>query len=403
MKISFFGLILLYLSVISPLIYSSAKKDIQDISFTSCIWHYDESLWQDISEVVTEKVKPDVFIFLGDTVYNDISETGRYTLVDYAYQRLPFFNYEKWFFKKKFSHNLLTQFARFQSTYFYQTLSHHMLQRSSTFTLPQNDGGIPGILAVWDDHDYGYNDSGSWHPEKIEVKHIFESMFGKAPNTTLTSNEPGIYGAYRSGPNNDLQIILLDCRSFKTPHFEIRKNPSVNVQILGEKQWNWLQERLSEPAKIRIIGSSFPVLPEKIFKWKNDQWKEQNKERWSIFGSERHRLLELLSQSDSEIILISGDWHFADLSRINYKGKIIHEVTAGGWHSNKKGYKGYKGLRKRFKHEYSIPSIQKDIPPRAWQNFANIHIDWSKHLLHLAIYNKLGEIEPGYEVHIDFN
>ena len=366
----------------------------QRLVFTSCIWHHDENVWSDIATVVTQELKPDAFIFLGDTVYNDINKDGSYFNLDYATQYLPLIPYRKKFLKESYMKNLQKQFITFRSTQFYRDLSWHFLTHSNQELLPKNEGGIPGIIGVWDDHDYGYNDAGSWHPQKKIAKTIFENFMGKAPGSNLHHQEEGIYGVYYLGPQKKLQLILLDCRSFKTPHFELKDNKEIT--ILGKKQWAWLKDALSQDVELRIIASSIPVLPTDIYKWKNDQWKKSNKERWDMFGNERNKLLNLITESSGQSILISGDWHCADLSKITIKNKTILEMTAGGWHSGDQNYPAYKGLRKRFKHEFSIESVQKLIPPKAFRNVGVIDINWELRRFSLFIINALGQPEKGY-------
>lgn len=379
---------------------SYAKNNIQSIAFTSCIWQPDPSIWKEISDSVINNFKPDIFIFAGDSVYNDMSDNGVYLTLDYAYQRVPFINYTKWFYRQNVMDSLSDKFKAFTSTDFFVRLSSDLKIKSESYELPSNIGGYPGILAIWDDHDYGYNDAGSWHPEKIKAKNIFQSYFGKPPNSDMLDDQAGIYGSYLCGPSNNLQIILLDCRSFKTPHFKLQNNP--NPTILGDTQWDWLNKELNKSVSIRIIVSSIPVLAKDIFAWKNGKWKTKSKERWDIFGKERQRLLNLLSKSTGQVIILSGDWHFADISKITQQGKQIYEVTAGGWHSNDPNFKGYKGLRSRFKQQFSLESIQKDHPPTAWQNFGGIRINWDTQTIHLATYNKDSDIPDGYETTLSF-
>lgn len=387
------------MSLISLVFLSSyLVADPVKIAFTSCIWHHDESVWNDIGATVIEEYKPHTFIFLGDIVYSDMTSDG-FPMIDYSYRSiLPEFLYPIWFEFNYSTSHFESTLKTFQSSTFYRNLTHYFSTSVNPTHLPKNINGIHGILAIWDDHDYGYNDGGAWHPKKVMAKQIFQKAFGVPPSPTPSDTTPGIYGSYSMGSDASIQIILLDIRSFKTPHFELSKTH--NPTILGSAQWAWLKKELEKPAKIRLIGSTIPVLPENIFKWMNNQWHPVKKERWSLFGSERDRLLNLLAQTDGHIILLSGDWHFADISSITWKNKTIYELTAGGWHTDDPSFNGYKGLRKRFKHQYSIPSVQADVPPSAWQNFGTVTIDWDRSIIRLSSYTRNG-IREGYDISIN--
>ncbi|HRI60904.1 MAG TPA: alkaline phosphatase D family protein [Saprospiraceae bacterium] len=71
------------------------------------------------------------------------------------------------------------------------------------------------FLATWDDHDYGWNDSGRHYPFKKESKEIFLD-FWEEPADSPRRRHEGIYTSYMYEENGKrLQIILLDNRSFR--------------------------------------------------------------------------------------------------------------------------------------------------------------------------------------------
>ncbi len=74
---------------------------------------------------------------------------------------------------------------------------------------------------------------------------------------------------------------------------------------LVEAQWAWLEERLREPAELRLIVSSMQV-PVQGHGW----------ERWGNLPGERARLFELLRTTKANgVVFLSGDRHFAGLCR----------------------------------------------------------------------------------------
>ena len=109
------------------------------------------------------------------------------------------------------------------------------------------------IIATWDDHDYGYNDSGAEYPKKKESQRIFLDFFDE-PKISPRRTRNGIYTSYMFGPKNKkVQIILLDTRFFRSP---IVANPNGNKResninlfklksqcyINGKMQWIWLKK-----------------------------------------------------------------------------------------------------------------------------------------------------------------
>ncbi|MFW5738478.1 MAG: hypothetical protein ACOCYX_06155 [Spirochaetota bacterium] len=76
---------------------------------------------------------------------------------------------------------------------------------------------------------------------------------------------------------------------------------------------------LRRPARLRVIASSIQVLAE------HHGW-----ESWANFPHERDRLLSLLARSGSASVIVSGDRHFAELSRrtVTARGREVTFVDA---------------------------------------------------------------------------
>ncbi|MGE0607737.1 MAG: alkaline phosphatase D family protein [Pirellulales bacterium] len=176
------------------------------------------------------------------------------------------------------------------------------------------------LLATWDDHDYGANDAGGEFVHKRQSQQVFLDFFG-VPKDSPRRTQEGVYSAHNMGPAGQrVQIILLDARYFRSPlksGFEPgepgegirgRYAPDDDPQstVLGEAQWKWLAEQLSQPAEVRLIGSSYQAIPA------DHGW-----ECWANFPRERRRLFELIrSTKAGGAILLSGDRHLAEISRL---------------------------------------------------------------------------------------
>jgi len=219
------------------------------------------------------------------------------------------------------------------------------------------------ILATWDDHDYGADNQGSEYSSKKEMKSVFLDFFG-TPADSPRRKRDGIYGSYMLGPlEKRVQIILLDARYFKTP---LRKKkpqmqtesmgsfePEMEGTVLGEEQWSWLENELLKPAQIRVLVSSIQFIPN-----------ERKIEYWGNFPHERKRLLDLIQKTRAEgLVILSGDAHFAELSKTDEGGYPIYELTSSGLNQGDK-------IR-------SQTANARQIAAYAGENYGFVSIDWS--------------------------
>ncbi len=172
------------------------------------------------------------------------------------------------------------------------------------------------LFMTWDDHDYGWNDVGADWPLKTQARSALMSFLDAPDDDPRRSQEGGIYASWtRAVGDRTVQIVLLDTRWDRTALATGDPDPSRQGQgpyvpldapearMLGEAQWAWLTSVLDEPADVRLIGSSIPVLP--FF----TGW-----ETWANLPREQARLLDLLGRAGGAVIL-SGDTHWAELSR----------------------------------------------------------------------------------------
>ncbi len=176
------------------------------------------------------------------------------------------------------------------------------------------------VVATWDDHDYGADDSGANYSKKRESQQIFLDFFEASPNDPRRSRE-GVYSSSVFGPaRRRVQLILLDTRYFRSPlkvgykpgesgegyRGKYAPNTDPESTILGAAQWKWLEEQLKVPAELRVIGSSIQVIAN-----------EHGSEIWDNFPHERTRFLKLLRETKaSGVVILSGDRHLAEISRI---------------------------------------------------------------------------------------
>jgi alkaline phosphatase D len=297
----------------------NAGKPLSSIAFGSCGHQNDP---QPVLERIAEK-KPDVFIYLGDNIYSDT----------YSMDTL------------RMNYGILASKPEFQ----------------------QLKAAAP-ILATWDDHDYGWNDSGRHYPYKNESKEIFLDFFGVADSSVL--DHEGIYYSkiYRQGGKN-VQIIMLDMRTFRDKLLPYNGNrtgqagfdytldyspyTTSDSTMLGEEQWQWLGQQLETPADLRIIGSStqFGIT-------------HNGYEAWANFPHEQKRMTDLIRKTKAEgVIFISGDVHYAEISKLSEAGLYpIYDVTASGITST---------------WDFATPNDNRIDGPVMENHFGLLTIDWA--------------------------
>src|SRR5262245_10001088 len=243
---SLIALILIALPVPAP-----ASEPLRRIAFGSCAsQERPQPIWDAI--VAT---KPELFLFLGNSIYADTDSVEV----------------------------LKAKYAQLAAVPGYQKL----IQT------------CPLVYAVWDDHDYGTPDAGADFPNKAASQKAFLEFFREAAESPRRKRE-GMYVALQFGPEGRrVQIILLDTRYFRGPlkrsasGFVPNTDPAAT--ILGEKQWQWLEEQLRLPADVRLICSSIQVVAE-----------DHPFEKWMNFPAERERLFKLLRDTKAGGVVILG-------------------------------------------------------------------------------------------------
>lgn len=195
------------------------------------------------------------------------------------------------------------------------------------------------ILATWDDHDYGRMGAGEEYRHKAPSKQYFMDFFD-IPETAPMRSRPGIYAVHDMDIDGvHVQVLLLDTRTFRSSLYLVPPNercarthaePDTDetVTMLGDEQWEWLEQQLRKPAQVRLLVSSIQVIPE-----------QHCFEKWANFPNERQRLLDALKSADGRVVIISGDRHLGEISAYDDdNGPVIHEITASGMNSAGAGF-----------------------------------------------------------------
>jgi alkaline phosphatase D len=157
------------------------------------------------------------------------------------------------------------------------------------------------VLGIWDDHDFGPNDSDGTFENKATALQVFRRVW--AQRTHGTDAVTGIFSSVRMGP---VELFLLDGRYHRIE----------GQQILGKAQLDWLFERLSaSSAPVKLLVSGSQVLPEAAATLGWECWRRDA-------PGELEQLIAFLSQHDIRgVALASGDVHLGYL--LHEKGRSL--------------------------------------------------------------------------------
>lgn len=153
--------------------------------------------------------------------------------------------------------------------------------------------------AIWDDHDYGPNDSDRSYRGKETSLRIFKDYW--ANPSYGTPETPGVFGRFEWG---DVEFFVLDDRYHRSPNAFSEKR--ADKVMFGDAQMQWLTEslRASEaPFKI-VVGGNQMLNPLNPF------------EGFNQFPVEQRKLIDFIrNERISGVVFLSGDRHYSELLR----------------------------------------------------------------------------------------
>jgi alkaline phosphatase D len=155
--------------------------------------------------------------------------------------------------------------------------------------------GIPNY-GVWDDHDFGPNDSDRSFPLKKEALDLFNQSWGN-PSPLNTDSY------YTSFVRDGVEFILLDNRTFRAPNDY--PDDMADKDYFGEQQLQWLKDKLiSSNEWFKVVCTGGQVLnPSAEF------------ETYARFSKEREELLSFIEDNNIRgVIFLTGDRHYTELT-----------------------------------------------------------------------------------------
>ena len=304
--------LVLHLSGCSKTEIKPEDPDVLRIAFGSCISESKSPIWNQILAK-----NPDLFLFLGDNIY----------------------------IKKK---HLSDEYA---ITRYYNKIYESDLKRLLKEVKH---------YAIWDDHDYGPNDSDSSFKGREASLSAFNKQWPMNPRKTLSG------GIASKTHLPGVTLLLTDNRWF-------RINPGSNrsSQMFGAEQLEWLKSELSNPVNPLILLVS------------GNQLLTSNSEIEALreYPEERNLLYNLISNSKAQIVILSGGRHFSEIIKRNINGKQVTELSSSPLSSE------MEELEKILNEPYR-EAIYNELP-----NFGVLEINkgTSPYKISAAFYNLNGE------------
>ncbi len=162
--------------------------------------------------------------------------------------------------------------------------------------------------AIWDDHDYGPNDSDRSYWLKPVTLEAFK-LFWANPNYIFNEGCTGTFVW------NDCQFFLLDDRTFRAPNG--LKDP--DKPYYGPQQLTWLLDALrfsNAPFKFIVTGGQI-VNPAALF------------ENYATYPTERQELFRRITEANIPgVVFITGDRHHSIVHKLDRPGTYpLYDLT----------------------------------------------------------------------------
>lgn len=241
--------------------------------------------WNAISEI-----NPDLFMWLGDNVYNDTED------MDVMAQK-------------------------------YQVQLDHPEYQQILRQMP--------VIGTWDDHDYGANDAGMEYPMRKESQEQFLHFINEPPHSPRWDQE-GVYTSYTFGQSGQgkVKIILFDLR-YNRMH---RRDP--DADLMAQDQWDWFENEIANSdADFHLLVSSISVL----------SVPRPYTEDWEKFPLSFNKMFNLLDRHNPKgVLFLAGDKHFGSYASrpCGPRGQRYYEMLSSGINRTVPGF--YKPVARRI-------------------------------------------------------
>jgi len=221
-------------------------------------------------------------------------------------------------------------------------------------------------LATWDNSDFGvspaaHNGIESAERESSKLEYLQLNPFDLQ---SIPAKQRGIYHSLICGPQGQrLQILILDQQSFRSPllvnpkpffpNGPYRVDPSLQANLLGKEQLQWLDKQLDQPADLRVLLSPRQFISD-----------THGYESWGLFPNEKKHLLASLQRKKIAFFLVlSANRLHGEVHRQTFAKNEVLDTTVGGLN-------------------VTFPSADQPLPTRIGElvnqsNFGLLKINWS--------------------------
>ena len=187
-----------------------------------------------------------------------------------------------------------------------QMIERHMRTRTNPY-LQRLLRSVP-TYGIWDDHDYGPNNSDREFKGREIAHKVFRGVWANPDYGTPST--PGIFSKFRRGP---VDIFLMDGRYHK--YVSTSNHPDVpreHAAIWGTQQLKWLMDELRRStAPVKVIANGTQVIS------KNSRGEGHFNEA----PEELERLLIFLRENRiGGVIFLTGDRHYTEVMRLTQDG-----------------------------------------------------------------------------------
>lgn len=218
--------------------------------------------------------------------------------------------------------------------------------------------------AIWDDHDYGPNNSDRSYHMKRETERVFKLFF---PSTNYIFDE-GTTSYFQWA---DCEFFLMDNRYWRTPN---KRRDIKDHDILGDDQIEWLLDALVNsyaPFKFVVMGGQFLSTI------------ERGESYYNCAPQERQKIIDAIKRLKiNGVIFLSGDIHSTELSKLDLEGGYpLYDLTVSPFTS---------GIHKKEAEKNTLFIEGSQIIER---NYAKIDVLGTRkeRTLKIQIYNSDGE------------
>lgn len=226
--------------------------------------------------------------------------------------------------------------------------------------------------AIWDDHDFGPDNSDSSFENKEATLANFQSFW---PNPYFATDETeGIFSHFRY---QDSEFFLLDDRYHRIAEGQ--------QQMLGAAQMAWLKERLSaSQATFKFIASGSQVLNQ-----------ANRYECFAMFPEQQELLDFILEEKIEGVVFLSGDRHFTEvLMQRPENGYPLYEFTCSPMTSF---------LKRKAKKKDHPEQLNPQVVPGTLlveRNYGQVAISGpaEDRVCTLSVYDKKGKQQWEYQI-----